>query len=1252
MPENPISLPAAEVKQSYDTFSNVLSGPVTLHLDSNTSIKDVQAPTVWDGPNGIREWDKKWSVKRGKEDKTRTPLSEYILEQDKLKKMLEVGWKDGIITVDDIKDDPDHPEKFSNYQQRQIIEADGQTRILNTNPFSFLKGGDVNTPPELPKTLTEKQTFDLILLIYSKVTLDPYVDGKSLDGRNVVKKYLGNPYLDDIIEVLGPEVNKYADRSVNFKGQAKWLTAMNIATRKALDAWVLAESHSPTERVLDRLEQRMVVAEGSDQEDPNRFKGEGSMSVNREVQATEKGKTKIEADPTFEVDIMMSRALEVAIPPDALVSMEKEWQHMMNNPDYTKRGDAKVKIEKERQKWEMATLEYFAYERNMPGLDTLANDKRNHFSQDEVNDINDYVRRIGKRVVSLGGLQGEFGKLNPATAHIKKTQDVVTVLLDEQLQQEAKKPLSKKKLTPKDILERKKILTEELNKKVKNLLDKHRRVIGLAYSNTIEETIRNSNILKGLKGDERALVLKVLTDAVKTRDAIDPKLGEDVNLTEGRMARLDRKLGGKKHKVENYAIDLRLEAGLKGTDFMLRNILSRERTVGKEFPGFEKDFDSTGATHLKTTLENAESVPGGILRQNEEVSVTESSLPTGTTAPKGDLDPAKEAKLLKKQNDQAVEIGRVLNLIGVTDRASLEDVLADSFSILEADGTTKIIIPEVYVDSAADLAILSQLREVDAEATIQIDSLNVEIPEGGKTISSLNNFNIDHLVLTGANGESDVNSLNLESSVVRVIQITEGNFIIKVEARPDEIDLSGDREKLLNLIVTSDDLVDMMIDDPFNNGTVFDLGKSSNIEIILEKQGEKRSVIYSNVTEGAGYDLEDAVVGNNIFVLEKRIFKLKPKSEGEAAPTLEPFKEPFMYKSREVIDEMTVPERVKYYQDLLGAETTQKDKRTAVLVIISELLGENITEANGINIRELAEKVKAFRNKSNGELLANGDFQEIVAVVQALQFPEAEEAPRVETPPEGDKVKAAQALIDQARKEPRERKEKTPVAPAPTSTPVPPPIVERELASSAIRPPLPVQKGNSNFPIDRSERPGASSSSATDLPEWLRKARYESISTPSIGDEDILTEGLPDWISQIGNLSNSTSSPTSTSAQSEDEELQEPLTAEEKREDEELKIESKEFAHKLKGHKLDDPSTPVPVAEEESEENLLKPVEEGEDILPESAEFAVAPAGEEKLTLRQRFEKKLGNKKKAQPPEESSQAPPEDESLGSGEEMT
>lgn len=919
----------AEIKNNANLFNKVLDGPVTVHLSPSISIDNVQAPTVWDGKNGIREWDKKWTVKESQDGKKAEPLSDFLLKDDKLKKMFEIGWKGGLISVDDIRVDPDKPDKFQNYRPRQIIDSDGNARELNENPYNFLSsrlGEDSKQIPEFPNSLTEKQKFDLVLLIYKKVTLDPY-NTIVKPGPVMEKNYVGNPYLDEIIKAFGPEVNQYNKGGVNFKDQAKWLIAMNISTRKALDNWVLAESHTPTEKVLEKLEHRMVVPEIVDQDIKDEFTGKGSMQVTREVAGL--NGPKVEARPTFEVDMMMSRVLEAAIPPDAIAGMEKDWQDMMQNKDYFKRGRAKTKLEKERQKWDMALLEYFGYEREMDGINNLAADKRKYFSGDERNDIANYKNRIGKRVESLGGLSGEFGQLNPITANLRKAQDVVVSLLDEKLAKEASKPIttgkSKKTREPSatEAASKKRSLSSELRKNIKSLLNEPRTITdkGLnnprfIYEKTIEEMVNQSIVLKGLRGNERGLVIKILTDALKTRDSINPNVKVDTDsyqnqLGEGRLSRLDRKEGGL-HRVEDFTLDNKLQTGLKGMDFMLRNILSKEKPAGEEFPGFRIVYDSQGKGHLEAMMEGAEQVVGGTLKQNPEVvSGPESSmsqktgevLPAKPESPPGPTKPGiTETDLAAEaeRNQWAVEVAEVLGENSGSNKkiTGLEELsirLTNRGAMEMRQGVKGI---EMHLDfnnlnitSAADLQTISRLRDLYPEAQIQIDLLNVTLPEGNdKTPTTLKNFIVGNLTLSGSSENGQTGFISLEGSAVNYIEISKGNFVVSIDgAAPIRIDVKNGA--LIDLVAKDDEVLKNILTDKDDEPkTIFKFDDKDNarVEIVSEN-----SIVYTDVNvEGMHrnrWDNKQKMLGENILVQDENgVYMLKPKPEAEAAPSAKP----------------------------------------------------------------------------------------------------------------------------------------------------------------------------------------------------------------------------------------------------------------------------------------------------------------------------------------------------------------------------
>lgn len=336
----------------------------------------------------------------------------------------------------------------------------------------------------------------------------------------------------------------------------------------------------------------------------------------------------------------------------------------------------------------------------------------------------------------------------------------------------------------------------------------------------------------------------------------------------------------RKERVELLKTELASKKRSTEKKRLIGNIISEMKAGGSDVAELETVFNSlpNSGTNLKNSAKLTE-----LSREIQNLK-----FPDKQEKPKS----VTKLNEIKRLDEQAVELGRILKLKKVTDLNSLKDQLALS-DYLKGGENPSLEIPNLIINSAADLDILSLLSDVDPELRIQIGTLNVAIREEVNTESSLSDITVDNLILSrGRTGES-VSEIKLISTFVRNVIIPQGDFIINSDHHvPFRIDMSSSEQKKLNLVVQSDNLVDRLTTEQnllsvVGAGTEFNLSASDNtvIEILLEDNALRTTLrpaefIYSNVTQGDGWSSAEQVIGENYLVLEKGIYKLKPLNTG------------------------------------------------------------------------------------------------------------------------------------------------------------------------------------------------------------------------------------------------------------------------------------------------------------------------------------------------------------------------------------
>jgi hypothetical protein len=946
--------PNVEAPKPIRSISDFLDRPVKLNISRTYSGIVVTPPTTWAGENGIDRWDLQRRVKTSTKDREGVAFSDFL--GNRVVDIFKLAWNEGVITAKDIVRDPAVPNS------------------VKTNDFRFIEAGldkidgvyvDKKTePPKIPEQLTEKQKFDLIALIYMKV-----VDNPSVTNAQGVVEPKGNDFITKIITKYGSEVNKYGSEGVNTQDVDQWIIGLNIATRKALDIYLLAKNNRPLQRVFESLETAMNkgkpvyakdgkghfikkdgkkvptslaspktgLAGAVSGKKPDETTASGlmaNMETTKEgikvevpslVRNTEKG---AEVKSAFLVDQIMGKALDVLIPPAEMAKMQEYLYQAIpaNNPDYVSRGVAMIKYAKARQMWDTALLDYYGFKRDMPGVDSLANDKDKNFTHAEILEIQKYTIMIGRRAVELGGEKGKLGEMNPIEANKKKTVDLVVALIlqkdastqEDSLTKEAyrlakaenakKRSNTKQKIDepkPEQVQAKKNELVGEIRKKTYQLLEQKRKIIDrkgerprFKYDKSLQELINESGILSGLDSKGRKLVYTALLNGLKLREDIQPAVDSNPpdsyngELGMGLIAVLDKK-EGKYHSLADFTFDQKRNFGLKYKDYVLRNTMMRETPEEEQFGNIKITYGKDGKPHVELIPAKDADKPGGTIGQ--EVSA-DASLPPAPVVNRENENAEKQKKL----DEQAVRVAKVLNINNIKDRNGLLEELKSKGLYKDTDIQTNetkikqsINLKTIDVTSAVDLATLSEISTLFPEASIKIDSLNLTLPEGNdKTPTTLKNFIVGNLTLSGSSAEGQTGFITLERSAVDYIEISKGNFVVSIDgAAPIQIDVKNGA--IIDLVASSDDVLkNILTDDNANPKTIFKFNDKDNakVEVVSEKDE-----VYSDVSDpGASsknkWERSQKANGENILVNENGVYILKPKPEAKKAPKPQPAK--------------------------------------------------------------------------------------------------------------------------------------------------------------------------------------------------------------------------------------------------------------------------------------------------------------------------------------------------------------------------
>lgn len=857
MIENPASVEQARPRAN---VNDILVSPIRIDGKKVGTHYDLIPDPNW---KDINKFDSATQVK--KTDGSSVALSDHLL--DNVKTIAQLAFEKKFITPEDIS------------IKIPIKDDQGNDTGNESAPLSFLniKGERII----FPKNLTAQQTQELMFLVYKNT-----VNNQDRDPNS-------NTQPDVLIEAIQKatsgfqetgKVDKSAKLILDNQSPQTTLRALNISLRKSVENAIKERTYSTTkvperkkdaatEKLLKRLE---VGAEVNDLVEGETIERsvEGKMAAfkDSDVQRPEDfGKrTARELDQTVQYDLLMAQAFDVLVPPKARLEMEQAEISISKELNYMERAKMRADLAKTRQVWRMAALDYLNATSKIPGteISTYAQDLKNNkiFSPGERKLIHQHSEEIGQRKAELDTRQDGFNNLNVESSNQLKAEELLLLL----------KPAGKTQIP--DGLS--KILEQSTS------LNDEKQII---------KAIKETGILNGLDDKKSELANKIIRDALSTKISIDKRLN-----------RLSKN-GGVDVPVESLDFASSVDNAVKGIDLLYRRGLSQSIDEADRYNGHDIVRDANEKPHLirklrkgeKRSKQNGfgENLPAGGASSRGEAKMNQTNAESKVTPaprpkepPTGSENPSAAQEAIKKQNENAVKLAKLLNLKdSVTNATEFRDALmGDENLVTEVSGHYEVNINQLDLISADQLATLSHLSEL-INIPIQIDSLNLQLNAGEQANTTLNNFNIRDLFLTGE--QTEAHALTLQGSNAENIMITKGNFVVMLDKDvPKRIDMNNNNlDKTLNLVVSSWDTLNQTIShfDAKDLKTKFNLDSGAKVEVVLHEPPKADEVKYSDIDENDAWSKGEKKDGDNFLVVEGGKFKLKPKPESEEVAQVE-----------------------------------------------------------------------------------------------------------------------------------------------------------------------------------------------------------------------------------------------------------------------------------------------------------------------------------------------------------------------------
>lgn len=515
--------------------------------------------------NEIHDFDEAHKIKITKKnpeskkpEEQSIPLSDFLLENPK--SLLEMAFEGKFITQKDL--DTEVPVTSLDENGNKAFEYDRKTgKPLVTKPFSFIKiDGDHLV---LPKNLTPRQVQDALLLVFHKtVNTDDFNERKQSNGLN--KLLLEELTLDYKSKLKDAgEVTQESSNPTSLFTEEPVLQALNIACRKAVEARLKNEAYRKTkisqrkgESAEDNLLSRLSIAAGL-KDETKRHSAKKEISEMMHVRTPKEAGKQTELEYSASIDLFVAQAFDILIPADVRLQMKRDQMEADATLDHISRANMIEKIQREKQVWRMAILKYFQVERSFPGklkIPTIAeeSDNPNIFKTDEVIKISDYRKVIGDQIDALDAVGG-FNKLDLSSVNLIKTKQLL------------------EKTVPRIKGEKTTTYSKRIEDALTNIFSKCADLAADAKRKPDEakKLIEGSGLLKGLKGEERELVFKILNEAFGTQMSLELRLTQSTKEKVGAQVRpTDIKLG------------TNLNEGMKGMDFLYRR--GKEEQINKK----------------------------------------------------------------------------------------------------------------------------------------------------------------------------------------------------------------------------------------------------------------------------------------------------------------------------------------------------------------------------------------------------------------------------------------------------------------------------------------------------------------------------------------------------------------------------------------------------------------------------------------------------------------------------------------------
>jgi hypothetical protein len=735
------------------------------------------------------------------------------------------------------------------------------------HPLQFLKGK--NGELAIPKNLSLEQTQNLMLLIFEKTKNTP--DFAERDNKKGLTKILLEQIRNNYNKLT--EAGKVPDDPKNPSGiftEEPVFEALNIACRKAVEARLEEQAYSKTkayerkgESRSQRLLNRLSIAAGIVDESAGGTSRKQITDLQEIHQRDANGEKTSSLEFSVQMDLFMAQAFDILVPAEARVQMKKAQIEIDNTADYKKKADLIQKANKERQMWRMAILNHFQVERTLPSktkIPSIADEIRNPkiFSWEERTKIeNDYTNAIANEISSLEKSrkeQGGLAELDLSAVNLIKTEQLLEQILPKNTGRPEQRAKRVEDALKKLFANTSEMIVEADGKPPKKNTEKWNKYI------------KDTGLLTGLQGDQRELALRVIEDALATQLSMEFKL----------------KVASEKIGAPTKATDVKfgseINRGLKGVELLYRRGVSQEIPVGKRYesldskgkPNYKMVRDDYGVYHIQSTKE---AIP------NEDYRAIEAAM-SQTAPPTKEEIASKEAQKVK--DSQAAELAKILGFKEpITNEAEFrENMIGSEIFVLvnnrEGNGQHYEINVEILeLTSTEQLNNLSHLSEFYPNTPILVESLNLTINEAGgpEVISTIQNFNIESLVLSGPTNEGSETNIALVGGSCDYIEIRQGQFNISTNTSPIRIAMTeGEQPKASRMIFTENSLAEILSRNE-DIRTEFLMGENSVIQIEIQgegPQGENRIIYEESESHNASKDS----TGMFILIQENGVYKL------------------------------------------------------------------------------------------------------------------------------------------------------------------------------------------------------------------------------------------------------------------------------------------------------------------------------------------------------------------------------------------